>query len=874
MLEAINHTPPWLCRSSGASLFASNLRLPPQKDSYEGPQRCLAKRGTEIFVVVDNELRWSNLVTLKDQWESVTKPKGNASGDSVPNCAKKAAYRILIIPVYGKIKQLIVSPNGVFMAIITPHTVHISVLPDESHLSGNESSPIRLKTYQLGPTTHVIPDSPVVSALWHPLGVHNNLGGCILTVTADAAVRVWELDRNNSWSFDQPTLAIDLKKLVDGISSDEDFSPSGFGENKGFSADSFDMEVASACFGGSGHAGENAWAPMTLWVAMRPGDIYALCPLLPSRWQAPSTSIPSLSATIIPKLGVVEEESGELTDELMACRQQYEWLREIDSQEPIPTTQDSSAWPNTDILNRPSKPGAIPRLQGPFLFDAEQMDNSDFADLHVIPTKLDMDDLMTGEDYEGLLEENEEGGCSVTVICISTTSGRLYVSLEINGVEGQWLPKAKKDTFKPFESKPCDLVLLESHKLVRGPLLESKLWPMFTKDVHSRYSFFVTTTNNVAFISLSTWIHRLEAELQSKDIVKSAFRLGILCDGPISTRELIIQLDISEVSSSEGSRLSASLVYSDFDLGYLLLTYRRWRPYATILEAPNDAALMTLSDLSLLELDSSHRHPPITPSRRPPYQVPAIVYSENPMTNFVEKHVPHVQRPALREQVRLSPLNLDLMAAVHRVLSAHTNTFERAVLDLSRRHERLQIEMRDQFRQIADIAERILDIPGEVCQGGQRKRSDEALDKRVEAAKQRQEQLLRRYDSIKSSVSKLGGRPLNEKEIAWISEVQALSDSVKDEEERGDGSDTLKQRFETAEILATDLLAEAKRISVETAAVTESKTPTENLNAYPRIPQRLQKAKVVDAMRMVERESAVIDAISSRLERLNTSLQK
>ena len=97
MLEAINNTPPWLCRSSGASLFTSNLRLPPQKDSYEGPQRCLAKRGTEIFVVVDNELRWSNLVTLKDQWESVTKPKGNASGDSVSNCAKKAAYRVINI---------------------------------------------------------------------------------------------------------------------------------------------------------------------------------------------------------------------------------------------------------------------------------------------------------------------------------------------------------------------------------------------------------------------------------------------------------------------------------------------------------------------------------------------------------------------------------------------------------------------------------------------------------------------------------------------------------------------------------------------------------------------------------------------------------
>lgn len=61
-------------------------------------------------------------------------------------------------------------------------------------------------------------------------------------------------------------------------------------------------------------------------------------------------------------------------------------------------------------------------------------------------------------------------------------------------------------------------------------------------------------------------------------------------------------------------------------------------------------------------------------------------------------------------------------------------------------------------------------------------------------------------------------------------------------------------------------------------------------NGQPKVPQRLQRAKVADAMRMVEREwvivfsicflnprlmisrSAVIDAITSRLERLNTSL--
>ena len=94
------------------------------------------------------------------------------------------------MPVYAQIRQIVPSPNGAFLAIVTDHTVHISVLPDSSHLSGTDTSSIRVKTYQLGPTTHVIPESPVVSALWHPLGLHSNLGGCIITVTADAAVRV------------------------------------------------------------------------------------------------------------------------------------------------------------------------------------------------------------------------------------------------------------------------------------------------------------------------------------------------------------------------------------------------------------------------------------------------------------------------------------------------------------------------------------------------------------------------------------------------------------------------------------------------------------------------------------------------------------
>ena len=51
--------------------------MPPQltphirlaEDAYDGPLRKTAHRGTEVFVVAENELRWSSLAHLKDTWE-------------------------------------------------------------------------------------------------------------------------------------------------------------------------------------------------------------------------------------------------------------------------------------------------------------------------------------------------------------------------------------------------------------------------------------------------------------------------------------------------------------------------------------------------------------------------------------------------------------------------------------------------------------------------------------------------------------------------------------------------------------------------------------------------------------------------------------
>lgn len=280
-----------------------------------------------------------------------------------------------------------------------------------------------------------------MKALWHPLGVG---GDCIVTITAEAVVRVWELDRGNRWSFDSPNLAFDLKKVAYGKFSEDDFSPIDLKVNRGFSLDGLGMEVASACFGGTGSEAESGWSSMTLWIAMKEGDVYALCPILPSKWQPPSTLVPSLTTTVAAKAAIQEEELGSL-EERRQSDEQYQWLTAIDKQDPISVFGEFGTSTGISIYDRPSSPGPIPRLQGPFrILPDEEDQDLELASIHVIASKLDMEGLMDDEDDEyASVEEDDRDGLSASVICLMTTNGRLHICLDLDGVEAQWLPSRK-----------------------------------------------------------------------------------------------------------------------------------------------------------------------------------------------------------------------------------------------------------------------------------------------------------------------------------------------------------------------------------------------------------------------------------------------
>lgn len=270
---------------------------------------------------------------------------------------------------------------------------------------------------------------------------------------------MWELNCDNRWTFDTPSLGIDLKKLVLGKSQEDDFTPYRIGRNRGFSSETVGMEVVAACFGGTGSSEESAWSSMTLWVAMRDGDLYALCPLMPSKWQPSPTLIPSLSTIAVSKNAMYDgQEASDDQTIVQSHREQYQWISNIDSQSPsmVPGASEISPWIET--YSRPSYPGPVPMLQGPFqIFPEDFEEEVELSDIHVIAAKLDTDDFWSGEDADSDSEVSEAEGLSASIICVMTRNGKLHLCLDSDGVEGRWLPskKASSPTIVSTLYKQC-----------------------------------------------------------------------------------------------------------------------------------------------------------------------------------------------------------------------------------------------------------------------------------------------------------------------------------------------------------------------------------------------------------------------------------
>lgn len=81
MPKITSYTPAWLSKPNpGYDLFTStpssqSLAPNSKKDSKPGPRRTIAYRGVEVFIAVGKEIRWADLVYLREAWEDKEQKK-------------------------------------------------------------------------------------------------------------------------------------------------------------------------------------------------------------------------------------------------------------------------------------------------------------------------------------------------------------------------------------------------------------------------------------------------------------------------------------------------------------------------------------------------------------------------------------------------------------------------------------------------------------------------------------------------------------------------------------------------------------------------------------------------------------------------------
>ncbi|GAA6011484.1 hypothetical protein JCM11491_002802 [Sporobolomyces phaffii] len=417
---------------------------------------CLIRGGTELILAVGSELRICNLKHAK--------AKATSSG---PDPEDVGDYKVLTprgSEINFEISRVIVNQTNQLLAVIGQHSVRVVQLPRPGQTwSTSASRAVDVTVHEVGKFFHSLPgSSPVVDALWHPLGQHSS---SLVVLTEDCSLREYTLHESNeepsqtlSFSSDggEP---LDKKKKKKWTFSAED--------ERGQEATAMAL---GDCDGGAVTAAN--WGKMTVYALMKNGDVKSICPFLPKRSSIPrqyleglqsfvstkldalsaaSAASPSLGRSSLPSLSRSTDHpdsstsdpptlASEVERDVVEKRYlvQLQYLQTLLRQLPPPSTgpADDHGDAVVDVIAPISRPNLKPSVQGPYLFapatveldaasGAAQDDDDDDEDEATLATDL-------------CYLPPKAGGASVGVLMIVYRNGKLEVCLEVEKPEARF----------------------------------------------------------------------------------------------------------------------------------------------------------------------------------------------------------------------------------------------------------------------------------------------------------------------------------------------------------------------------------------------------------------------------------------------------
>ncbi len=520
----------------------------------------------------------------------------------------------------------------------------------------------------------------------------------------------------------------------------------------------------------------------------------------------------------------------------------------------------------------------IPKLQGPFEFDLnpedEQDDEVELKDIYVIGEKANTADLMTGEDEELEVDEENETGLSLTVICLLSTSGQVKICLDVDGVEAQWLPARSKRSSRLFSSAPQtpSLLTFQTFDTLKPVEVTPESWPMFSGDVTSRYAFYITHPAGITYVSLAPWVFRLESELQGESDAGAEFRIDLLAKGQGSERERIY------TQARGQNALAAATAIRDPDLGYFVLSATHQDPVVLFFDTPESQVVPRESPVTIPEpIDLAPQE--IGWEARPLFHPSDALNHRSALPTWIDHLKTGRRRPLYQQELRLSMATLEVFHEGHKLVSNEVSEINDAVAELFRKCESLQEELRSQIKAANEAKTRIDRITGEDSPDDDPPVShNDIIVDRLQRARDKHEELAARMEKLKRQLSRATSRDLSDKERAWADEVRTLSGGIlgpeTDDASPSSTPKTHKQpwkRFEEVQSLRDALFSQAEALQ-KSRLDTDSGDSSPASPALPpslRIPAGVRKQKMAQVIGLLDRETALVDAVKARIEKLS-----
>lgn len=299
------------------------------------------------------------------------------------------------------------------------------------------------------------------------------------------------------------------------------------------------MEPMSCCFG----EGRQGWRPFTLYILMRGGDIYALTPLVPSRWGAPREYLQNLSLDITADFENLDETT--TLRERLVLRQQMKWINHVLNQEKnLASSFGNVSNKAPTCLTRPGEDKApSPLLQGPFLFQ---------------PAPLEF----PGKSYYACDIFHVEAG-ALGVIGVLFSNGKVDICLEFELLGAKWIDKKKKET------EGVVLPVIAAYESINLDIGDDSTnnWPVFVTDPRSEQVWYVNHNLGVVSFSMKEWLSRLVAVIDDDE--EDGFMARSLENSPQSTVRKVI--DHGKRSACVIDPIIGSVVVYEAYLGYILV---------------------------------------------------------------------------------------------------------------------------------------------------------------------------------------------------------------------------------------------------------------------------------------------------------------